>query len=178
MLLAAVLLIAPMIHFIGLIQNEKMSQSDPEFAKTIGPEVEIPAPTTPGSKRVQFLEREGNHKLSCLLPEGIVAKEEGFAYGFNDAIVSVIFEGAGTVGEGVVSRFANDKTQPVRTKNGFKGAYEERDHPNTPRRDRMYYLGSPKFSYSMMISWPQGDAEAKKDAEALASAISYSVELN
>lgn len=175
MLVAGLLLVIPMMSFVGLIKNEKISSADPEFTKTIGPEVEIPEPSATGSKLVQFKEREGNRKLTCSLPEGTVAKDEGFAYALNDAIVSVIFEGTGAAGEGVVKRFANDRTQPVRTKNGFKGAYEERNHPNAPRRDRMYYLGNPKFSYSMMISWPQGDSAGKKDAESLAGAVAYSI---
>ncbi|MEI7576116.1 MAG: hypothetical protein WCK51_04425 [Armatimonadota bacterium] len=177
MAVAALLLVVPMMNFIGLIKNEKLSESDPEFTKYIGPEVEIPAPSTPGTERVEFEGRDGGKGVRCLLPKGTTSKDEGFAYSLNDAIVSVICEGTGAAGQGVVSRFANSKTQPVRTSEGFKGAYEERDHPNAPRRDRMYYLGSPKFSYSMMISWPHGNAAAKKDAEALASAVSYSVEL-
>ena len=173
--LAALLMIIPMLNFIGMIKNERMSEADPEFVKSIGPEVEMPAPSKPGSLRVRFSGRDGGKTLVAQLPDGATPKEEGFAYSLNDAIVSVICEGTGAEGEGVVGRFAKAGTQPVRTKNGFKGAYEERDHPNAPRRDRMYYLGSPKFSYSMMISWPQGNVAAKKDAERLASSVAYSV---
>jgi hypothetical protein len=175
--IAALLLVVPMMSFIGLIKNEKLSESDPEFTKTIGPEVELPAPSTSGTEKVEFEGRDGGKKVGCLLPSGTTPKEAGFAYSLNDAIVSVICEGTGVAGEGVVGRFSNSKTQPVRTSKGFIGAYEERNHPNAPRWDRMYYLGSPEFSYSMMISWPQGDLAAKKDAELLASSVAYSIEL-
>lgn len=177
MAVAALLFVVPMMSFIGLIKNEKGSEADPEFVKTIGPEVEIPAPSTPGTERVEFKGRDGGRKVTCLLPTGTTPKEEGFAYSLNDAIVSVICEGTGAAGQAVVGRFANSNTQPVRTSKGFKGAYEERDHPNAPRRDRMHYLGSPELSYSMMISWPQGNSAAKKDAESLARSVAYSIEL-
>jgi hypothetical protein len=178
MAIAGGLLIFPMLNFVGLIRNEKASEADPAFVKSIGPEVEIPMPSTPGTEKVIFVRGDSGSKVSCLLPEGVKAKEEGFAYSLNEAIVSVICEGTGATGEGVVKRFSNEKTQPVRTKSGFRGAYEERELPGVSRRDRMYYLGSSKLSFSMMIAWPRGNAEAKKDAEALASAVAYSVELN
>jgi len=178
MLIAGALMIVPMLNFVGMIRNERASESDPEFVKSIVAELEIAKPAQVGTKRVLFTRGENNKQVSCLLPEAITTKEGGFAYEYKGSFISVICEGIGSEGEAIVARFAKDKTQPVRTMNGFKGAYEERDHPNASRRDRMYYLGSPKFSYSMMISWPRGDAGAKKDAEALASAVAYSIALN
>jgi hypothetical protein len=178
MAFAGVMLIFPMLNFAGLIRNENSSQSDPEFVKSIGPEVEIPVPTKPGMKSITFVRGDSGSQVRCLLPASVVVKEDGFAYAYNDAIISVICEGKGVKGQEVVKRFANDKTQPVRTKNGFKGAYEERNIEKTSRQDRIYYLSSPEVSYSMMIAWPRGNAEAKKDAEALASSVAYSIELN
>ncbi len=177
MAIAAVLLIVPMLGFVRLIQNEKGAGADPAFLKSIGPEKEISTPTTKGTKVITFDRNPDGKKVRCTLPGELSTKEAGFAYGYNNAIISVMCEGVGEAGVGVVTRFATTSTQPVRTSNGFKGAYEERYLPGTKRRDRMYYLGSPKFSYSMMIAWPEGDSAALKDAELLASMVAYSVEL-
>ena len=178
MAFAGVMLIFPMLNFMGLIRNENSSESDPEFVKSIGPEVEILVPEKPGMKSITFVRGDSGSQVRCLLPASVVVKEAGFAYAYNGAIISVICEGTGAKGQEVVKRFANDKTQPVRTKNGFKGAYEERTIAKTSRQDRIYYLSSPEVSYSMMIAWPRGNAEAKKEAEALASSVAYSIELN